>query len=64
MVWLLIALAEAGALRPGCACSATEASYLPSGFLEPMDANERRAFAERNGLVWLDPATTTIPSKE
>jgi hypothetical protein len=61
---MLAALAEAGALKPGYACAATEASYLPTGFLEPMDAAERRAFAERNGLIWLDPATTTIPSKE
>ena len=61
---MLNALAEAGTLRPGCACAATEASYLATGFLEPMDATERRAFAERNGLVWLDPATTIIPSKD
>jgi len=61
---LLNALAESGQLRPGYACAAVEASYLPCGFLEPMDAAERRAFAERNGLLWLDPTTTTIASKE
>ena len=59
---LLKAMAQHNMLKPGCACAATEASYLPSGFLEPMDVAERRAFAERNGLLWIDPATVSIPT--
>lgn len=61
---LLTAMAEANVLKPGFACAATEASYLPSGFLEPMDVAERRTFAERNGLLWLDPATITLPTPD
>ena len=61
---LLHAMAEAKQLRPGCACAATEASYLPSGFLQPMDVSERRTFAERNGLLWLDPETIDLSPKE
>lgn len=61
---LLNAMASSGVLRPGYACAAVEASYLPCGFLEPMDAAERRAFAERNGLSWIDPTTVNLPEKE
>ena len=41
-------------LSPGCASAAISASYMPSGFLEPSDVRERRAFAEHHGLRWLD----------
>jgi hypothetical protein len=28
---------------------------MPSGFVVPQDHHERRRFAERNGLEWIDP---------
>jgi hypothetical protein len=50
---VLGALHAAELLRPGCASSAIVAGYMPTGFLEPMDIEERRRFAERNGLSWV-----------
>ena len=47
------ALSAAKALKPGAASSAVVAPYMPSGFIEPMDALERRRFAEANGLDWI-----------
>ena len=50
---ILGALHGAEQLRPGTASSAIVAGYMPTGFLEPMDVEERRRFAERNGLSWM-----------
>lgn len=52
---LLEALHIQGKLEPGIASSAVNASYLQDGFLTPMDAHERKRFAEQNGLTWLTP---------
>jgi len=51
-------------LEPGSACSAIRASYMPNGFLQPNDVHERRRFAERHGLTWIDPAHYASPSEE
>jgi hypothetical protein len=43
---------------------------MPTGFLEPMDIEERRRFAERNGLSWVsaddaaDQLKDTSPNAE
>ena len=37
-------------LEPKMASAAQVAPYMPSGFVQPMDYVERRAFAERAGL--------------
>ena len=50
---ILGALHAEALLQPGCASSAIAAGYMPTGFLEPMDTEERRRFAERNGLRWI-----------
>jgi hypothetical protein len=52
---LLAALDQGEQLRPGTASAAHVASYMPSGFVVPQDHHERRRFAERNGLEWIDP---------
>ena len=51
---ILGALHATEQLRPGVASSAIAAGYMPTGFLEPMDALERRRFAESNGLTWIE----------
>ena len=48
-------LAENNALVPKMASAAQAAPYMPSGFVRPMDHVERRNFAERAGLEWIDP---------
>jgi hypothetical protein len=50
---VLAALNGAEKLQPGTCSAAVAATYMPSGFLEPMDVSERRRFAERNGLQWI-----------
>jgi len=50
---ILAALNGAEQLKPGTCSAAVAATYMPSGFLEPMDVSERRRFAERNGLQWI-----------
>jgi len=49
------ALAEHGALIPKMASAAQVAPYMPTGFVSPMDNIERKRFAERAGLEWIDP---------
>ena len=49
------ALSEQNALEPGMASAAQVAAYMPTGFVEPMDHVERRRFAERAGLDWINP---------
>jgi len=49
------ALAEQNALEPKMASAAQVAPYMPSGFVQPMDYVERRSFAERAGLNWIEP---------
>ena len=49
----LAALNGAEKLEPGTCSAAVAATYMPTGFLEPMDVSERRRFAERNGLRWI-----------
>lgn len=52
---LLAALDGNEQLRPRTASAAHVAAYMPTGFVVPQDAHERKVFAERNGLEWLDP---------
>jgi hypothetical protein len=49
------ALANNNALTPKMASAAQVATYMPSGFVEPMDHIERKRFAERAGLEWISP---------
>lgn len=49
------ALAEHGALIPKMASAAQVAPYMPTGFVSPMDNIERKRFAKRAGLEWIDP---------
>ena len=53
---LLAREASEDRLVPGTSSSAISASYMPDGFLQPNDVHERRRFAERHGLKWLDPS--------
>ena len=50
---LFEALEAVGELKPQTASAAIVAGYMPGGFYEPMDASERRRFAEQNGLNWM-----------
>ena len=52
---LVRSLNELSELEPRTASSAQIAPYMPSGFVSPMDGRERRRFAERAGLTWIDP---------
>ena len=52
---LLAFLSDLGLLEPRSASAAVYAGYMPTGFVEPMDAHERKRFALDNGLTWLDP---------
>jgi len=52
---LLAAMAGQDQLRPRSASAAVRATYMPSGFVEPMDVWERRRFAEAHGLRWVEP---------
>jgi len=52
---LLAFLNELGLLSPKSASAAMTASYMPSGFIDPMDVHERKRFAKLNGLDWLEP---------
>lgn len=61
---LLAALSEAGILRPQMAACATSATYMPTGFLEPMDVHERRRFAERHDLTWITPEMARVMLNE
>ena len=49
------ALAESNKLVPLMASAAQVAPYMPAGFVQPMDYVERRRFAERAGLQWIEP---------
>jgi len=61
---LIAALNEAGLLRPGVAACATSATYMETGFLEPMDVHERKRFAERHELEWITPEMAMAMLKE
>jgi hypothetical protein len=37
---------------------------MPTGFLEPMDVEERRRFAERNGLQWMSAEEAAVSISE
>jgi hypothetical protein len=50
------ALASRGALEPGMTSAGVVAPYLPNYFLEPLDREERRRFAEANDLTWISAA--------
>ena len=56
---LLEMLSDAGKLTPGSASAAMAAAYMPTGFVEPSDVNERREFAERHHLNWIDPKSVS-----
>ena len=56
---MLDMLSDAGKLQQGTASAAIHAAYMPNGFIEPADVNERREFAERHGLTWVDPDTAS-----
>ena len=57
----LLSLLETGnGLQPGIATAAVRASYMEEGFIEPMDVEERRRFADRNGLEWVSPSDIDI----
>jgi hypothetical protein len=47
-------LDEIGEIEGGTACAATRASYMKNGFIEPNDVTERKRFAERHNLRWID----------
>jgi hypothetical protein len=57
---LLDLLASTGHLETRVASAAIVAPYMPHGFLVPMDHVERRRFAERNGVRWIDPSDEEI----
>lgn len=40
--------------RPGLACAAMPVAGYPGGVLQPPDVEERKRFAELNGLIWVD----------
>jgi hypothetical protein len=61
---LLEMLADAGKLTPGSCSAAMAAAYMPTGFVEPSDVNERRDFAVRHGLAWIDPETASVALRE
>jgi hypothetical protein len=52
---LLDELDEKHVMRPGIACAAMSASYMPHGFVTPQDTPERKRFAETHGLLWVTP---------
>jgi len=52
---ILDALADTMALEQRMCSSAISAAYMENGFLEPMDAMERRRFAEKYNLRWVSP---------
>lgn len=52
---LLAAMSGDEVLQPKWASAAVRAPYMKSGFVEPMDVHERRAFAEQHGLRWVSP---------
>jgi hypothetical protein len=52
---MLDMLDSAGKLKPGSASAAMAAQYMKTGFVEPADVAERRDFAVRHGLQWLEP---------
>jgi DNA-directed RNA polymerase subunit RPC12/RpoP len=61
----LLAWADVGCvLHPGSASAAIRAHYMPNGFLDPEDVDERRLFAEEHGLVWLEPEEVMIEMAE
>lgn len=40
--------------QPGLACAALPVAGYPDGVLHPLDVEDRRRFAETNGLKWID----------
>lgn len=52
----LAALDARGSLQPGLACAALPVRGYPDDALEPLDVEERRAFAEGQGLTWITMA--------
>ena len=52
---LFTAAQELGVLEMGQASCAQIAPYMPKGFIEPMDVQERIRFAKKAGLDWYTP---------
>jgi hypothetical protein len=52
---LVAALADNDLLKAGTCSSAQIAPYMEHGFIEPMDSQDRKRFAEQAGLEWIDP---------
>ena len=52
---LFLASQELGTLTMGLASCAQIAPYMPKGFIEPMDVQERIRFAKKAGLKWYTP---------
>jgi hypothetical protein len=52
---LLSILSDTGVLKAKSCSSAQIADYMPHGFIEPMDVQDRKKFAEKAGLKWISP---------
>ena len=61
---LLAAMASHEVLLPKMASAAVRAPYMPDGFITPMDTPERKRFAEKHGLRWVNPGDVELPEKK
>ena len=48
-------MVEMNCMGTGIASCAQTAMYMPSGFIEPMDMEQRKRFAKQAGLDWVSP---------